>query len=201
MRGSDSRFRSPGGHRSDGDTRLGERGRLLPAIARQALEERLENLSFDLPGGSWLQQPRACFVTLTADGALRGCVGRLESQRPLLDEVRENAVAAAFHDTRFTPLEAKELAGLEIEVSVLSPLEELAAASDAEAQAALQPGIDGVVIEAPGHRGTFLPQVWEEIPDPREFLHQLKLKAGLDPDTWPGDARLWRYTVEHWKEF
>jgi AmmeMemoRadiSam system protein A len=185
---------------SPSDVAIGEKGRLLPVIARQALEEELESVCFDLPAGDWLREPRACFVTLTGDRGLRGCVGRLESTRPLLEEVRENAVSAAFRDPRFPPLDASELPRIAIEVSVLSPLEEVPVASEEEAIAALRPGIDGAVLDADGRRGTFLPQVWEKLPEPADFVRQLKRKAGLDPNSWPVGARLWRYTVEYWEE-
>jgi AmmeMemoRadiSam system protein A len=148
----------------------------------------------------WLEHPGASFVTLTKGGDLRGCIGSLEAHRPLAEDVRANAVAAAFRDPRFMPLSREEFGDIRVEVSLLSPTEPLAAGSEAEALAALRPGVDGVVFEYAHHRSTFLPQVWEQLPQPAEFLAHLKRKAGLPQDFWAADVRLSRYTVSKWKE-
>lgn len=148
----------------------------------------------------WLQEPGACFVTLTQDGRLRGCIGSLEARRSLGEDVRANAVAAALRDTRFPPLTAAELAHTRIEVSVLSPMQPLSFDSEAHALAQLRPHVDGVVVEYTGHRGTFLPQVWEQLPTPQEFMAHLKRKAGLPATFWADGVRLQRYTVEKWQE-
>jgi len=110
--------------------------------------------------------------------------------------VVENARAAAFYDPRFPPLERRELGGLDIHLSVLTPSEPLPAASEAELLAALAPGEDGLILEEGPRRSTFLPQVWESLPEPRDFLRQLKRKAGLPPDHWSPDLRFRRYRVE-----
>ncbi len=148
-----------------------------------------------------LSEPGAAFVTLHHGGRLRGCIGSLEARRPLVTDVAENAWAAAFRDPRFPPLTPAELAGLAVHVSVLGPPEPLPpAASEAEAAALLRPGIDGVILEADGRRGTFLPAVWEQLPDPARFLRHLKLKAGLPQEGWSPSYRLWRYTTESFGE-
>lgn len=180
-----------------------ERGRTLLALAREALEEALEvrepaRPPTELPG--WLTTPGATFVTLTADGSLRGCVGSMRAVRPLIEDVRDNAVAAALADSSFPPLTGTELPGTLVEVSLLSHLERLAATSEQEVLAALVPGRDGVLLEWGAHRGTFLPQVWERIPEPERFLRLLKQKARLPESFWAPDVALWTYTVEKWRE-
>ena len=110
------------------------------------------------------------------------------------------AIAAAFRDPRFEPLELHEFAELEIEVSLLEPAQPLGSASEAEAHSALRPGVDGVILEWRGRRATFLPQVWEQLPQPREFLAALKRKAGLAADFWADDLRLSRYRVRSYAD-
>lgn len=190
------------------DAEREERGRRLLARARGALEETLLELSgIDERRGSdlaadaaWLAEPGACFVTLRKAGELRGCIGSVQPARPLREDLRANAVAAALRDPRFPPVTAAELPAIQIEVSLLSPTEEIPFCSEEAAVAALRPHVDGVILEFDGQRGTFLPQVWESLTEPETFLRQLKLKAGLDPDFWSIGIRLWRYTVEHWEE-
>ena len=139
-------------------------------------------------------------VTLRRRGELRGCVGTLVAERPLAEVVRRHAVAAAFRDTRFEPLHASEFAELEVEVSLLEPMQPLPAASEADARRALRPGIDGLLLEWRERRATFLPQVWEQLPGPREFLAALKAKAGLPRDFWAADLKLSRYGVRKFVE-
>lgn len=142
----------------------------------------------------------AAFVTLTIDGRLRGCIGSLEAWRPLLDDVRANARHAAFDDPRFPPLTPVEFARVRLEVSVLTPPEPLVFTSEADLLGQLVPHEDGLVLEASGHRGTFLPQVWEQLPTPTAFLRGLKRKAGL-PETWWGPGvRVSRYRVTAFEE-
>jgi hypothetical protein len=147
-----------------------------------------------------LDAPAATFVTLTRMGELRGCIGSLEAWRPLAADVRANAHAAAFRDPRFPPLRPDELASTHIEVSLLSPPQEMAFIDEADARRQLRPGIDGVILEYAGRRGTFLPQVWESLAEPKQFLDHLKQKAGLPADFWAADIRLYRYEVRKWKE-
>lgn len=150
---------------------------------------------------SWLLKPGASFVTLTEGRVLRGCIGSLEASRPLGEDVRANAIAAAFRDPRFPPLDPIEIDLVEVEVSVLSTPSPLNVTGFAQAYEALRPGIDGVIVEAgPQHRATFLPQVWEDLPDPAEFLRHLWLKAGLEPGVWHPGTRLRTYTVTAWQQ-
>jgi len=143
-----------------------------------------------------LREERATFVTLRRGGSLRGCVGSLSATRPLVVDVAENACAAACRDPRFQPVSPSEFDALAVQVSILSPPEPLAVRSEQELLELLRPKVDGLMIEEGGHRATFLPQVWELIPDSREFLRQLKRKAGLPADYWSRDLRVARYSVE-----
>jgi AmmeMemoRadiSam system protein A len=127
----------------------------------------------------------ASFVTLTKRGELRGCLGALEAYQPLAADVREHAVAAALQDYRFPPVDASEVAELCIEISRLTPPEPLAYTTPEELLTRLRPGLDGVILSADRwHRATFLPQVWEKVPDPASFLDHLCEKMGLPVDTW-----------------
>jgi AmmeMemoRadiSam system protein A len=177
-----------------------ERGRVLLAIARESLAESFGAGRSGSHPEPWLDEPGATFITLRRAGALRGCVGSVRAYRPLCEDVRANARAAAFSDTRFPPLQPAELAEIDLEVSLLSAPEPLEVKSEGEALHALRPGIDGVILEFRDARGTFLPQVWEQLPDPREFLAHLTHKAGLPPGFWHPEVRLWRYTVTKWEE-
>jgi len=136
-----------------------------------------------------LQRPGAAFVTLHRNGALRGCIGSLAAHRPLAADVAENAVRAALNDPRFPPLTAAELDGLEVSVSVLTPPEPIAWRDEADLLAKLRPRHDGLIIEDGPRRALFLPAVWEQLPDPREFLAHLKQKAGLSQAPLPAGCR------------
>jgi AmmeMemoRadiSam system protein A len=177
-----------------------DQGPTLLAIARAAIAEQLgvPALSFDTP--EWLNEPGATFVTLTYAGALRGCIGSLVAERALRADVESNAFAAAFRDPRFPPLSAREYRAIEVEVSLLSPMQPFAVESETQALTLLRPGVDGVLLEYGRRRGTFLPQVWEQLPEPHAFLAHLKQKAGLPADFWADEVRLSRYTVTKWRE-
>lgn len=177
-----------------------ERGVVLLALARTSIARAFGGTNPVDETASWLRDKGACFVTLTRNGELRGCIGGVEPRRSLLDDVTAVARAAAFDDPRFPPLSAGELDETRIEVSLLSPLEPLRARSEAEALNQIRPKIDGLVLEWRRHRATFLPQVWEKLPDARDFLRQLKVKAGLPPEFWSQDIRLSRYQVAKWSE-
>ncbi|MBL8419367.1 MAG: AmmeMemoRadiSam system protein A [Dechloromonas sp.] len=151
----------------------------------------------DLPE---LHEMGATFVTLTQHGQLRGCIGSLEAWRPLLADVEENARSAALRDPRFNPLSGEELPITRVEVSLLTPAEPMSFTSEAEALAQLRPAVDGVIFIAGRHRATFLPQVWDQLPDPAVFMAHLKQKAGLPADYWGPDVQLQRYAVRKWKE-
>jgi AmmeMemoRadiSam system protein B/AmmeMemoRadiSam system protein A len=177
-----------------------EKGETLLWLARSEIGARLGQAAPRPAEKAWLRDRGASFVTLTCAGALRGCVGTLAAHRPLGTDVRENAAAAAFHDPRFMPLSREELPGVRVEVSLLSPMQPIEVPDERGALATLRPHVDGVVLEYGRHRGTFLPQVWEQLPEPAEFLAQLKRKAGLPLDFWAEGIRLARYTVSKWRE-
>jgi AmmeMemoRadiSam system protein B/AmmeMemoRadiSam system protein A len=175
-------------------------GDVLIPIARSAIGGVL-GLGFDTrEHHAFLHEVGATFVTLTRHGRLRGCIGTLQAHRKLLEDVKANAKAAAFLDPRFEPLTATELRTTRIEVSLLTTPEAIGFSSQDEAVAQLRPGVDGVILEYGANRGTFLPQVWEQLPDPRMFFAHLKQKAGLDPAFWAEGVRLSRYTVTKWSE-
>jgi len=143
-----------------------------------------------------LQELRASFVTLHAQSQLRGCIGSLEPRWPLVKDVAENACAAGFSDPRFPPLQAQELRQLDIHVSVLGNPEPILAASEQALLDQLRPNIDGLILKKGEKRGTFLPSVWESLPDPESFLRKLKVKAGLPQDYWSPSLEVFRYTAE-----
>ncbi len=140
-----------------------------------------------------LRARRAVFVTLTLNGQLRGCIGTLQAEQPLVQAVVDAAWNAAFNDPRFNPLSASELDQIEIEISILSPPEPLPATSRQALLSALKPGIDGLIIEDGSHRATFLPQVWQQLPDAESFLCHLLAKAGLPTNYWSDSLRCYRY--------
>lgn len=175
-------------------------GTALLARARNAIAAEFGRPAAPEPDHPALARLGATFVTLTQGGQLRGCIGSLEAWRPLEQDVRANAIAAAFRDPRFMPLVAEELELTRVEVSLLQPAVAMSFSSEDDAVGQLRPDIDGVILESGAHRGTFLPQVWESLPQPRQFMAHLKQKAGLAPDFWSPDVKLSRYEVEKWKE-
>lgn len=179
-------------------------GRALLAVARHAIAERLgaatDAAEFSAARSALPAIDGATFVTLTRHGDLRGCIGTLEARRPLLTDVSENALAAAFRDPRFPALGRNEWPDTRVEVSLLSPPEPFVVASEAGAISALRPGIDGLIFDYGGRRATFLPQVWESLPAASDFLARLKEKAGYPADFWHQDIRLSRYGVSKWYE-
>jgi AmmeMemoRadiSam system protein A len=150
----------------------------------------------ELSYGERLRAQGASFVTLRNDGSLLGCIGTLRPHRPLVCDVVHNAFHAAFSDPRFPPLTAVQLPGLELHVAVLSALMPLDVACEADLLAQLRPGCDGLVIEDGDRSATFLPVMWERLPDPREFLRALRDKAEMPVDHWSPTLRAYRYTVE-----
>jgi len=147
-----------------------------------------------------LRAERAAFVTLHEQGRLRGCIGHLEAVAPLVVDIADNAYAAAFRDPRFPPLTAGELDLIHIEISVLTPAEPIGFDGEQGLLDALEPGRDGVILAEGPRRGTFLPSVWEQLPDRRDFLRHLKQKAGLGPEYWSDQIRAWRYRSEAFAE-
>ncbi|MCD6286181.1 MAG: AmmeMemoRadiSam system protein A [Anaerolineae bacterium] len=188
-----------------------EHGGYLLKVARRTIEEALGLTGFgetDGPGTAetghpdWLEAPAAAFVTLhTRSGDLRGCIGSLMARRSLIEDVRSNALAAAFEDPRFPRLTADELPGIVIEVSVLTAPEPLSYADAQELVHKLTPTIDGVILQRDWHRATFLPQVWDQLPVPEEFLSHLCYKAGLSATAWRnGDLAVSTYQVQEFEE-
>jgi AmmeMemoRadiSam system protein A len=147
-----------------------------------------------------LNEERATFVTLTLSGNLRGCIGMLEACRPLAEDVAENAVAAAFRDPRFPPLSRDEFDNLKISISILSPPEEMRFSSEEGLLSQIRPGTDGLILQEGFQKGTFLPSVWEELPETGLFFEHLKLKAGLPAGYWSGTLRVFRYTADCFSE-
>ncbi len=144
-----------------------------------------------------LRAERAAFVTLRIEGKLRGCIGSLEATRTLVEDVAINAFNAAFHDPRFEPLSRPEFDRVTVSLSILQPPEPMTVADEADLLTQLRPGVDGLTLHTDGRRATFLPAVWQTLPEPRAFLTQLKAKAGLGPEDWPADLRVERYRAEH----
>jgi hypothetical protein len=175
----------------DGDPR----GPVLLGIARAAIGQGEASAPREWPE-DWLKRPGATFVTLRLEGELRGCIGSIEARRLLGDDVAANACAAAYRDPRFPPVSPDECPRLQVEVSLLSPREPVPAETEAHALLRIRPGIDGVYLEFHDQSATFLPQVWESLPDPLAFLSELRRKAGLPARFWHPDIRLSRYTVE-----
>jgi AmmeMemoRadiSam system protein A len=176
-------------------------GRELLARARAAIAHALGRGA--APGASShpaLAGRGASFVTLKKHGELRGCIGSVRAQRPLAEDVAQNAVAAAMRDPRFPPLAADELDAVEIEVSLLSEPEFLDFADEEGLLAQLRPGIDGLILFAGCRSATFLPQVWEQLPEPQHFLAALKQKAGLAPKRPAAGLMAARYQVRKWRE-
>lgn len=176
-----------------------DRSRLLElahrSIARGVGRDRPE----PLPQEAWspaLLEPRATFTTLTRRGELRGCCGTIEPHRPLVHDVWHNAWVSAYSDLRFWPVSAVEISSLGISISVLTPLEPIVARSDAELIACLEPGVDGLVLRCGAARATFLPAVWQSLQEPREFVRQLKGKAGWPAFFWPPEMTAFRYRTE-----
>jgi AmmeMemoRadiSam system protein A len=175
-------------------------GDILLPIARAAISMALNVPRTADESAPWLGDHGACFVTLTQQGELRGCIGTLEAHRPLLDDLKGNAMSAAFRDPRFAPLQVDELNDTRVEVSLLSSPQAMTYRDEADALDQLRPGRDGLIFQYGRYRSTFLPQVWEQLPQPHVFMAHLKHKAGLSPHFWAEGVRLSRYSVEKWKE-
>lgn len=187
-------------------------GGVLLAYARDAIQRQLGEAPAEMmpKWGDWATQQLGVFVTLTKDGELRGCIGTLSDDRPLRQSVPANAINAAIHDPRFPPLTPAELADVDVEVSVLTKAEPVLISdgqggmrpprTEAEAANALMPHVDGVILRDGWHQATFLPQVWDQLPDPVEFLAHLRAKAGLSPRVWHPEIELLRYHVQAFEE-
>jgi AmmeMemoRadiSam system protein A len=169
---------------------VSEQGRILVRYAREKLREHLGGPVAVKPSGTWCDEPGATFVTLRwPNGQLQGCIGTLEADRNLVDDVAWNAIAAGTRDPRTKPCVLGDIDQLDVELSILSPLESI------DGVHAIRVGIDGIVLLAAGRRATFLPVMWERLRDVPTFMAELKHKAGL-PRTYAGEIQLMRYTVE-----
>lgn len=184
----------------EASTSLGKpfRQRLIQA-ARESVFCALTSREFPLRLAEFpepLTRERASFVTLNRQGQLRGCIGSLTAYQPLVSDVTHNARAAAFKDPRFRPLTLDEYHDVEIHISVLSAPEPMDVDSREDLLRTIRAGIDGLVIEEGSRRATYLPSVWEQLPDPETFVTELRRKAGLSPDGWSPSTRVFRYTTE-----
>lgn len=176
-----------------------EQGHRLLALARQAIAARL-GLGDPPESPADFQETGACFVTLSKNQELRGCIGSLEAWRPLGEDLIHNACAAAFQDPRFPPLSAAEWPHIRLEVSLLTAPSPMTCNDEAELLAQLQPGVDGLILSEGTRRATFLPQVWEQLPHPADFLDRLRQKAGFPSHYWSPRLQFQRYQVQKWKE-
>ena len=182
-----------------------EEGMVLLSEARRAIEKKIFDLETqvepDLPDSSKLLEKRGIFVTLTIEGALRGCIGNIIPQESLIKGIKANAINAAFHDPRFRPLSRKEWEQIKIEISILTDPKPLSYSDSQDLLDKLTPDQDGVIIKKGYHQATFLPQVWGQLPDKKEFLTHLCLKAGLDGDQWEKDKlEFLTYQVQAFEE-
>jgi len=178
-------------------------GRLLIQVARDAIKAKLFGLQFQFPEGVplTLKEKRGTFVTITIGGQLRGCIGHILPVTSIIEGVRENAINAAFRDPRFPPLSREEFDRIKIEVSVLTFPTPLKYKDHQDLLNKLRPNVDGVIIKKGFHQATFLPQVWEQLPEKKEFLTHLCLKAGLEPDAWKqGGLEVQTYQVQAFHE-
>ena len=173
---------------TDTDKLTEEEGRTLLSASRKTIEQRIfnrkEQSRSDAALSSKFSERRGTFVTLTIDGSLRGCIGHIIPQESLIEGIRVNAINAAFKDPRFSPLSKKEWEKVKIEISILTDPQALAYSDADDLLKKLRPGIDGTIIKKGLCQATFLPQVWEQLPDSKEFLRHLCVKAGLDRDAW-----------------
>ena len=182
-----------------------EEGRYLLSFARKTIEQKIFNLGAQLELESFdsntFSEKRGTFVTLTIDGGLRGCIGNIVPQESLLDGVKANAINAAFRDPRFEPLSEKEWEKVKIEISILTDPKPLDYSNRRDLLEKMKPGSDGVILKKGYNQATFLPQVWEQLPEKKEFLTHLCLKAGLDGNEWEkGKLEVSTYQVQAFEE-
>jgi len=177
----------------------------LLKIAREAItcavrNEQLKKIQLQ-EHSRLLRDPGASFVTLTIREKLRGCIGTLEAYQPLVLDVQEHAVAAAMEDYRFPAVREEEIPLINIEISRLTPIHLIDYSTPEDLISNLRVNVDGVLLKTSGRRATFLPQVWEKVPDPEQFLSQLCMKMGAPPDLWRGNRlQVYTYQVEKFKE-
>jgi AmmeMemoRadiSam system protein A len=168
---------------------------VLMKIVHHALEKGAVP-SINLPSfPEELKTPGATFVTLEKQGRLRGCIGSLQAHQPLVQDLAQNAYRAGFKDPRFPPITAEELPDITSSISILSPPSQMLFQDEQDLLAQLVSGVDGLILQDGNRRATFLPQVWEQLPDPKQFLGHLKRKAGLAEDHWSPTLTAHRYHV------
>jgi AmmeMemoRadiSam system protein A len=182
-----------------------EQGQILVKLARQTIEERLDKRSIkvdpDSMRDSVFKEKRGTFVTLTINKQLRGCIGNLDSTNSIVDGIERNAINAAFRDPRFPALKSDELDRVDIEVSILTEPKPLEYIDSKELLSKLRVNVDGVILRKGSASATFLPQVWEQLPQPEAFLSHLCTKAGLSSDTWKeGNLDILTYQVQCFEE-
>ncbi len=183
-----------------------DKGEALVRLARQTISKELGLIPEKAPDDAVFRDPlfdsrRGTFVTLTMGGQLRGCIGNLMPDKTIGQGIRENAINAAFHDPRFRPLTPQEFDRIRVEVSLLTQPEQLHYIDGDDLLAKLRPNIDGLIIKKGMYSATFLPQVWEQLPDKRLFLEHLCMKAGLVPDAWrEGKLEVYTYQVQYFEE-
>ncbi len=182
-----------------------EQGQMLVKLARQTIEERLDKRSIkvdpDSMRDSVFKEKRGTFVTLTINKQLRGCIGNLDSTNSIVDGIERNAINAAFRDPRFPALKADELDRVDIEVSILTEPQPLEYRDSKDLLSKLRVNVDGVILRKGSASATFLPQVWEQLPQPEKFLSHLCTKAGLRADTWKkGNLDILTYQVQYFEE-
>jgi AmmeMemoRadiSam system protein A len=178
--------------------KLEEDGQRLVVLAREAIAHKLGGPGPVRPEGPWFEQEAATFVTVARKGLLHGCIGTIAPCRSLVDDVVHNALAAAFEDPRAEPFRSEWLPEMGVEVTLLGPLERMQFADRADAVRQIVPGADGLVLRYGSYRSTFLPQVWESLPDPQDFLLELERKAGLPRSFWSEGVELHRFRVQKW---
>lgn len=173
----------------------------LVQLAKTTIESKLIRSARPVrpdPPSPAMVEKRGCFVTLHKKGALRGCIGTIEPVSPLITCVEENAINAAFNDPRFPRLSRDELSDIDLEISVLTVPGPLDYASEEDLLNKLRPGVHGVILSRGGNRSTFLPQVWEQLPDKKAFLAHLCMKAGMDQECWKDkETRIQVYEVDY----
>ncbi len=197
---------SPMQHKTDFSRHFSKhQGQILVSLARQTIAEKLGQkpikLDLDTLADMAFQEKRGTFVTLTKKGQLRGCIGSLEASESILNGVKRNAINAAFHDPRFSPLKTDELDKVDIEISILTQTQSLKYSDSKDLLAKLQVNVDGLILRKGSASATFLPQVWEQLPKPKQFLSHLCLKAGLSADTWKNKRlEISTYQVQYFEE-
>jgi AmmeMemoRadiSam system protein A len=193
------------GKMADEDKLTDQEGEYLLTLARRTIEKRLfgeedDQEKEEKPSDKYLEK-RGTFVTLNINNNLRGCIGHIIPQESLIDGIRINAINSAFRDPRFRPMTKEEWKNVKIEISILTEPELLSYSDAKDLLNKLRPGIDGVILKKGHYQATFLPQVWEQLPDKRMFLNHLCLKAGMNENEWlKGDLQVYIYQVQAFEE-